>query len=139
MIPILHVVNPDSVIVRVNLARATEGKTFDARYNAALSADSVPEMVHALARLSQEDRRIVREAQINWYRRQRGDWREWSYSRGRAIAILGDKAMTEYDIDPEPTVALPIPQPSTIINIPYTPPEDIQTMPLLRQGDVPAK
>ena len=46
----LHVINPDALIVRVNMSRATT-RAFDARYATSLSADAIPALVAGLPRL----------------------------------------------------------------------------------------
>lgn len=44
LIAVLHLLNPDALIARTNLARARAGRIFDARYASNLSADAVPEL-----------------------------------------------------------------------------------------------
>ena len=52
----LHVLNPDALIVRTNVALAQAGRRFDASYAASLSADAVPALVAGLAKLSPAER-----------------------------------------------------------------------------------
>src|SRR5207253_11344203 len=47
----LHLVNPDALIVRTNLARPPAERPFDGWYAASLSADAVPLLLQALPRL----------------------------------------------------------------------------------------
>ena len=64
----LHVVNPDALIVRTNLARAAAGKrTLDVKYLTSLSSDAAPAL--AAAHLPPPRRRP------------QGDWRSWNLSR----------------------------------------------------------
>ena len=56
LVATLHVINPDALIARTNLARARAGHIFDARYAARLSADAVPELVAGLPDLNPQDR-----------------------------------------------------------------------------------
>jgi hypothetical protein len=85
----LHALNPDALIVRTNTERAAEGRRFDARYAASLSADAVPTLVGALPRVGEADRCLLVDA----LRRHRSeleatDWRAWSLSRRQAAAAL---------------------------------------------------
>ena len=45
-VALLNIANPDALVVRANLARATAGKSFDAKYHAALSADALPALLN---------------------------------------------------------------------------------------------
>ncbi len=57
----LHLVNPDALIVRTNLARPVAQRPFDGWYAASLSADAVPLLLEALPRLRDSTaRRAVR-------------------------------------------------------------------------------
>src|SRR5207302_4387288 len=47
----LHLVNPDALIVRTNLARPPAERPFDGWYAASLSADAVPLLLDALPRV----------------------------------------------------------------------------------------
>jgi hypothetical protein len=51
----LNIVNPDALIVRVNLSRVTS-QPFDARYAASLSSDAVPTLMDRLSRLDPQTR-----------------------------------------------------------------------------------
>ena len=48
LVVVLHVMNPNALIAKVNTARALSGQRFDARYAASLGADAVPSLVAAL-------------------------------------------------------------------------------------------
>lgn len=83
----LHAINPDALIARTNLARAREGRRFDARYVASLSADAVPELLGALPSLTPQDQCAVAERLLKRRSRtERMDWRTWNYAR-----LIADK------------------------------------------------
>ena len=84
----LHFLNPDNLIVRVNLQRATEGKVFDAVYTSSLSADSIPALSEGVTVGSAEERKIIAERlQAAATQYQRKDWRSWNWARGRATTL----------------------------------------------------
>jgi hypothetical protein len=85
LIAALHVINPDALIARTNLARGRAGRSFDARYAANLSADAVPELLAGLPDLSPPDRcTLATRLLARWPPAENPDWRSWSYSRSRA-------------------------------------------------------
>jgi hypothetical protein len=91
LIATLHLVNPDALIARTNLARARAGRLFDARYVAGLSADAVPELVAGLPALKPQDRCVVAARLLErWSPPANPDWRSWSHSRSRAWQALRD-------------------------------------------------
>lgn len=95
LITILHVLNPDAFIAQVNVARASAGRSFDARYVGSLSADAVPTLVVALPTLSQQDRCAVAARILkSWPLSERPDWRTWSRARSEAWRIVGEKGAT---------------------------------------------
>jgi hypothetical protein len=55
----LDLVNPDDWIVRINVARMTQGKTFDSSYSSSLSADAVPVLLQSLPLMNSKDRTVV--------------------------------------------------------------------------------
>jgi len=86
---LLHLVNPDDLIVRTNVARYGEGKELDANYISMLSADAVPRLMSSLSSIPEPERgelaaRLLRMRQ----RLEEGDWRSWNYSRSRALSLL---------------------------------------------------
>lgn len=85
----LHVINPDALIVRLNVAHAQTGRAFDADYAASLSADAVPALLATLPALSRYQRCVVAS---NLLDRQSSlenmDWRTWNRSRARARSSL---------------------------------------------------
>jgi len=85
LIATLHVLNPDALIARTNLARARAGHIFDARYASRLSADAVPELVSGLSVLNTQDRcTLAADLLKRWPPPENPDWRSWAYSRSRA-------------------------------------------------------
>ena len=92
MIAGLHFVNPDNLIVRVNLQRAREGKVFDAAYTSSLSADSIPALAEGHNIGSTDERRIMAERLQNVaVQYPNTDWRTWNWSRSRASAVLATR------------------------------------------------
>lgn len=92
----LHLINPDGLIVRTNLARLQDGREFDVHYVVRLGADGVPALVAGLSGLPPEDRRIVAEALLaRWgpeSDRTTEDWRSWSLGRARAREAVAENA-----------------------------------------------
>lgn len=85
----LHFVNPDNLIVRVNLQRAMEGKVFDAAYTSSLSADSIPALAKGRNVGSAEERKLIAERlQSAAAQYQQKDWRSWNWARARATSLL---------------------------------------------------
>jgi hypothetical protein len=89
----LHLVNPDTLIVRTNLARPAAERPFDGWYAASLSADAVPTLLDALPRLDERARCSVTAGLLDQRRRlERDDWRSWNLARARARRLLRDHA-----------------------------------------------
>ena len=81
-VTLLNLANPEALIVHVNVARAVEGKQFDASYHAQLSADSLPAMRSLADTLPPADCDALNFAlRASWAKRLadpeegRGDWR----------------------------------------------------------------
>src|SRR5215471_2883239 len=85
IIGVLHVANPDAMIVRTNAARAACGRTFDVAYNTSLSADSVPELVKDIGLLRSEDQARVARSLLDHWISPTGDWRTWNSDRAAAV------------------------------------------------------
>jgi hypothetical protein len=79
----LNAVNPDGLIARTNIARATEGARFDAPYLARLSLDAVPTLAAHWQDLSIDDRCVLRRGVMS-HASATDDWREWTWSAWRA-------------------------------------------------------
>lgn len=85
VILLLNLMNPDALIVRVNVARAQAGEGFDAAYAAQLSADAVPRLLSSLDRLSAAERcRTAETLLTRWDHDHEHDWRSWNAARVRA-------------------------------------------------------
>ena len=88
----LHILNPDALIVRANVARTTEGRHFDVPYAASLSADAVPDLVSLVPQLKTEDQQnLISRLSARWRSPTKTDWRSWNLSRskaGRAVEQL---------------------------------------------------
>jgi hypothetical protein len=84
----LHLLNPDDFVIRTNLARTAEGRSFDAKYASSLSADSVPALIGGLASLSPQERKLVATRILKrWSGPELRDWRSWNSSRYKARAL----------------------------------------------------
>jgi len=95
----LHFANPDALIARVNLGRATRtlitgpytSHPLDAAYLAStLSADAVPVLLEALPRLPAEEQAVVEDQlRSRWgCGSDRSDWRSWNWSEWRARRLV---------------------------------------------------
>lgn len=87
----LNVLDPEAVVVRVNLARALGGAEFDIPYHATLSADAVPALLGAADRLAPPRCAALLEAlRPRWTggTEEAVDWRAWNLPRARARALL---------------------------------------------------
>ncbi|HEU0299470.1 MAG TPA: DUF4173 domain-containing protein [Longimicrobium sp.] len=85
---LLHVVNPDALIVRTNAARPDAAARFDAPYAASLGADAVPPLLAALPAVSPELRCAAATRLLHRWHASDADWRSWSLARARARAAV---------------------------------------------------
>jgi hypothetical protein len=93
IILMLHLINPDAMMVQVNAHRAAHGRSFDVCYNTSLSADSVSELVRDIGWLRQEDQcRVARSLLDNWSE-PKGDWRTWNMDRAAAVRAVQDSRL----------------------------------------------
>ena len=89
VILVLHALNPDDLIARVNTNRPEAVIPFDARYVTALSADAVPALVEALPSMNESDRCLVAAHVLaRWSPPANPDWRTWNLSRAQAWATV---------------------------------------------------
>ena len=99
----LHLVNPDDVIVRTNVAQAhalRRVERFDSDYAVSISADAAPALVELLPEMTARDRAHVAARLTTWLDPARtGDWRSWNYSRWRARQLAGENeaALREWE------------------------------------------
>ncbi len=85
----LQILNPDALIARTNIARAKEGRRFDACYVTWLSADAVPDLVAGLPDLAPQDRCAVAAGLLaRWPASERPDWRSWTRSGAWAWQLI---------------------------------------------------
>jgi hypothetical protein len=85
----LNGINPDALVARVNLDRASEGMEIDGAHTLGLSADAVPAMLDGFHRLGREDARLFARRLLDRYPAAgAGDWRTWNTSRLRARQLV---------------------------------------------------
>jgi hypothetical protein len=84
MVALLHLANPDALIVRVNASRPDAALRFDGAYAATLSADAVPQLLAAMPAMSAGARCRAADGLLDRWSEGTGDWRSWSLSRARA-------------------------------------------------------
>lgn len=86
---LLHVANPDALIVRVNASRQEAPVRFDAVYAASLSADAVPGLLRRLSAVPADARCPVATRLLHDWSGADEDWRAWSLGRSRAVSAVG--------------------------------------------------
>lgn len=85
----LHAINPDALIVRTNIERAREGKTFDLSYALQLSNDAIPDLVAGIQHLKPlEQGEIVARLNGGLIRAWKSDWRSWNWSGSEAVRVV---------------------------------------------------
>ncbi|HEX3236396.1 MAG TPA: DUF4173 domain-containing protein [Gemmatimonadales bacterium] len=84
----LNLVNPDGLMARTNLARAWEGRRFDAKYAARLSADALPTILPLLPALPPADRCAVSAALRTRWSSELSRSNRWNISISRASRLL---------------------------------------------------
>lgn len=85
----LHVINPDALIVRANVAHAQQGRIFDAHYAASLSADAAPALMESLPALNENDRRVIAANFLAVSSSgESTDWRSWNWARAERRRVL---------------------------------------------------
>jgi hypothetical protein len=133
IIAALHVINPDALIVRVNVSHALSGQSFDPYYAASLSADAAPALLYALPALSESNRRIIalrllEDVDSN----ESADWRSWNWARAERRRVLNDNvdALSTFaapsSVEPSGVQLLPVAQSVELIaplNLPTSKPE----------------
>lgn len=91
LVAVLQFLNPDALIARTNIARAREGRRFDARYVTWLSADAVPDLLAGLPDLAPQDRcAVAADLLARWPVSERPDWRSWTRSGARAWKLVDE-------------------------------------------------
>ena len=84
---VLHLINPDDLIMRANLERAGRGEGFDVNHAVLLSDDAMPSLAEALPALPLADQCEVNDRVFRIP--EQGDWRSWNWSRSRVDALHG--------------------------------------------------
>ncbi len=81
-VTLVNVLNPEALVVRVNVARAEAGESFDAAYHAKLSADALPTLLASAPRLGVVQCQVLEmELRQRWQERLKNpntggtDWR----------------------------------------------------------------
>jgi len=97
-IAVLNLLNPDALIVKTNVARMQDGKTFDASYLTSLSADAVPPLLASLGSMSEADRRTVEEALRSRWSSSGGDWRTYNLGRSRAREMVNEDLSGNFEL-----------------------------------------
>lgn len=93
----LHLLNPDVLIARSNLARLAAGYSFDAEYAGLLSADAVPVLLETLPDLPEAEREILtHRLRLRFTPPEQPDWRSWNLSRVQAWRAMAAKGFHEY-------------------------------------------
>ncbi len=131
----LHVINPDALIVRVNVAHARAGRFLDASYASTLSADAAPALFEALPSLNETDRRIIAARLLeNASLHEKTDWRSWNWSRAERQRVVRENA------DALRVMAAPLPAIPPVIPPVADPPQAISTQNVdaVKQTTLPA-
>jgi hypothetical protein len=95
-VAVLHVVNPDAIIARTNIARAHHDPAalarFDASYVASLSADAVPVLLATMPALPADAQRdIARRLLERWPPAAQVPLRTWSWSAAQAARAVRER------------------------------------------------
>ncbi|HEX8922124.1 MAG TPA: DUF4173 domain-containing protein, partial [Pyrinomonadaceae bacterium] len=132
----LHVINPDALIVRVNVAHAQAGRFFDAGYAASLSADATPALMNALPALYENDRRIIAASILeDWPPDESADWRSWNWARAERLKIARENMHTLSVMATPPIVnqvdEVPLIEPQSVevvnqVKLPASPPKNLK-------------
>lgn len=84
-VALLHLLNPDATIARVNSDRAANGQRADADYLTRLSDDAVPALAAGLPSAPPAQRCVIAaELLRRWPAIDQADWRVWSLAREQA-------------------------------------------------------
>lgn len=81
---LLHVINPERIIVETNIARAESGKPLDAAYLTRLTSDATPALVQEMKRMPPAQQAEVKLALRRREASLEHNWRSWHI--GRSIA-----------------------------------------------------
>lgn len=84
----LHVLDPDALVARHNLARAVRGQEFDVDHALHLGPGAVPILWQGASSLAAEAGSKLREGLKNRHGSPTSDWRSWNLARARAKAAV---------------------------------------------------
>jgi hypothetical protein len=85
----LDFINPDALIARIDLARASEGKRFDVKYLLTLSTDATPELISGIPRVQASAGALISQQLVRSNDTTASqDWRTWNFSRSRASKAI---------------------------------------------------
>jgi hypothetical protein len=105
----LHVINPDALIVRVNVEQARAGRSFDAYYAASLSADAVPALMESLPVLNAEAQRIIAIRVLDSRSvSESADWRTWNWSRSQSRRVVREETAALREITARPQLVIQV-------------------------------
>jgi hypothetical protein len=76
-VAVLNLMNPEAVVVRVNLGRALAGRSFDVNYHGDLSADATDALVDGAPRLAPGECRFLLKQVHEHHAIDRGRWQDW--------------------------------------------------------------
>ena len=108
----LNLVDVDGLIVRVNAARAAEGRTFDRAYLLRLGAGAVPQVLRAAGTMPIGERcALLQDMHARWQARSRATTDGWNVERLRATGPLLRELARRADADCGGTMTLR-PEPS---------------------------
>lgn len=101
-IVLLHVANPDALIVRVNAGREQAAVRFDALYATSLSGDAVPALLRRIGAVPADGRCEVATRLLRDWSGADEDWRAWSLGRARAVSAVRARRAELERMCPEP-------------------------------------
>lgn len=85
---LLHAVDPDALVARVNLDHYRRTGRYDALYATHLGAGAMPVLVPALAELPVDARWHLATVALHRWSDPPRDWRAWNWARARAAAVV---------------------------------------------------
>jgi hypothetical protein len=109
----LNLLDVDGMIVRVNAARAREGRSFDASYVTGLGAGAVPQVLRVADGLPAAERcTVLRELEARWRQVASGERARWNVERARATGPLLERLSrrTREACDVRASARLPTPR-----------------------------
>lgn len=96
VLALLHLINPDALIIRTNLAHLDRTGRFDAAYATSLGPDALPILAAAIPEIPAQDRPMVTSQLLE--RRERlgqAGWRGWNWGRAQALLAISRLSLQE--------------------------------------------